>query len=157
VPSTNDFDDMVIPKWADVNMLKSSNFMISIHQVVFFDEMHKKQIIGMASLAYDRLQVRFLREKSKKLLSESDKARSTSNSLKLLPSLFASNSNKSEDFDDVQDWPSDDEDVVEDEDSCYVYGEASEPIAKFPKEGRMCLCVASKTKLKVALSSGSCL
>ena len=54
--STNDFDDGVIPKWADVNILKSSNFIISIHQVVFFDEMHKKQIIGMASLAYDRLQ-----------------------------------------------------------------------------------------------------
>ena len=50
-----------MPQWLDTKVLRDHGLLLSIDQIVFFDEMHRKQRSGLAALVSH--QIRFRREK----------------------------------------------------------------------------------------------
>ena len=115
-PTPEDFRDNVIPKWCDIKLLEESNYTFNIHQVVFFNEVHKKAINGMSAIAHNRDQVRFIRDK--------------------LTHRITAN----EDIMSSDEFPPSIEDAT-DSDKLYIGHEATQATAKFPKEARMCAYV----------------
>ena len=55
------FINNVLPQWLDTKVLRDHGLLLSIDQIVFFDEMHRKQRSGLAALVSH--QIRFRREK----------------------------------------------------------------------------------------------
>jgi hypothetical protein len=70
IPVESDFEDGKVPSWLDVNKLKQMEKVFDIAQVVHFDEVHKKQVIGLSTFSGE--QIRFERDADGNLLHPSD-------------------------------------------------------------------------------------
>jgi hypothetical protein len=70
IPVESDFEDGKVPSWLDVNKLKQMEKVFDIAQVVHFDEVHKKQVIGLSTFSGE--QIRFKRDADGNLLYPSD-------------------------------------------------------------------------------------